>query len=294
MKKTPREPAEPRATGEVVPLESRAVAKPTKAPSTWRAFNRFVADVDELLEYKIELYKIFSPSENDDVRTPADIEGEAEFCQGLVARCRTGLERFDHTENYEEDEDGERVLRHSHIAKRVGVLVASFPNANPSDVDGYVTMLVEHIGGTAVSELSLETACREIVETQKFAPAISEAMSVINKHIELWRDRRCAIKEAEGVRLAVIRSLRELEQKRKQDEHAQKINEACRVLKRAMESTRWLQSELAKLRERLAQAEQAESEAMRALRKLTMTEEEQEAAAEAKLDGSGCGELSLH
>jgi hypothetical protein len=293
------------ATGQIVPLENaRAVAKPKRV--TFRAFNRFIDDIEELGEYTEGLKKLLAGNKD---RCADEVEFEdAEYCRELVARCKAGLERFDHAENYDEDDDGERVLCHAHIAKRIGIMVASFPNANPTDAEGYVQMLVEHVAATGVSELSLGSACREIVETQKFAPAISEVLDVIKQHIELWRSRRFVIREAEGTRLAVINRLRERERKEQEEEREREFQQAISAVKNAMAMTRSVAQEiknlkqsmefdkkaLAKLCEQHARAEQRESELLRALRKLAVSEEELAAAAAAKLDGFGCGELSLH
>jgi hypothetical protein len=51
-------------------------------------------------------------------------------------------------------------------------------------------MLIEHVAAIEdLTDVALESGCREIVETQKFAPAISEVVATINKHIEQWSGR---------------------------------------------------------------------------------------------------------
>src|SRR5262249_8471943 len=193
------------------------------------------------------------------------------------------------------------------IAKRVTVMVASFPNANPTDPDGYMKMLIEHIGVTNVCQLSLESALREIVDTHKFAPAIAEVLSVIERHIEIWGERRFAIRGTEDRRLKAIKSLIECQRKQEQDKRDREFEQAVTAVKNAMKSTPTLAQQiedkkrtvalekeaLAKLHEAHAVAEQRESELLRKLRSLDATEDERAAAAAAKLDGYDCGDLDL-
>jgi hypothetical protein len=293
--------------GQVVPLEkARAVAKP-KALTSWRAFNRFVDSCDALCRYGEKLSRAFS--ETTPTMTIARLEGDAEYCRDLVARCKAGLARFDDPANYEPDDDDDEfvVLSHEHIAKRVTVMLASFPNANPTDPDGYMKMLIEHIGVTKVCQLSLESALREIVETHKFAPAIAEVLSVIERHTMTWLERQHAIRETENRRLAAIETLIECQRKQEQDKRERELAQAVNAVKNAVQSTRKFAQQvaakqqeienekeaLAELREAHAVAEQRESELSRKLRSLYPTEDESAATATARLDGYGCAELDL-
>ena len=277
---------------------ARAVAKPKRV--AWRVFNRFVADAEELREYVGQLYELRWHPAEDDARTAAGIEDEAEFCQALVARCKAGLARFDHPDNYEadEDSDGEHVvLSDAHIAKRIGILVASFANANPGNAEGYVTMLIEHVHAVeGLTEVALESACREIVETQKFPPAIAEVLSVIKRQMDQWRERRYAIREAESLRLAVVKTLIERERKKQEQEYERVIKDASHKLDNAIYQTQRLakdiaaaeaglaaaETALATLRQRHADAEHRESEARRRLQVLVAPppDEAAEAASE--------------
>jgi hypothetical protein len=76
----------------------------------WRAFKRFVADLDELQGYYDGLWKE-RIEQAEYPRTPADLEDDAEWCQKLTAKCRAGFERFDSPHNYEEDDEGDKVLK---------------------------------------------------------------------------------------------------------------------------------------------------------------------------------------
>jgi hypothetical protein len=256
-----------------------------EGPPPWRAFNEFVRNAEYVYECVDGWNELrISPKPDEDYRTSGDIEDEAQSCKEVVAKCKVGIERFDRADNYE---DG--ALKHSHIAKRLGVMIASFPNANPHAPDGYARMLVEHVGAIEdLTDIALESACREIVETQKFAPAISEVVKVIGKHIEQWERRRWAIEHAERVGKLTIETLTKREEEEAKQEHEREVREATYETKRAIETTQRLAKEietaktaLAGLMRRHAEAEKRESELMRALRKLTAPPEEAEAEAAA-------------
>lgn len=279
---------------DIVPIEqARALAKPK--PIKWRDFKKFVADVDELREYHSDLCKHRYGHAEYSI-TPADVEDEAEWCQKFVAKCKVGLERFDHRANYDDPDDDESALSHAHIAKRVTVMVASFPNANPGCPEGYLRMLIEHVAAVeGLSEPALESACREVVETKKFAPAISEVMEVIDEHLAKWRSRFHTIECAERDRLGLIEVLIKREQEKKKQEHEREVKRAIYEAQCAMQTTQRLAKEieavkikLAALVQQHAAAEQGETECIGRLRKLTTPPEEAEAAAAAaKANGSG-------
>ena len=217
---------------DVLAKQAGALTK-AKLPK-WRDFNRFVDDVDELVEFDEQLNEMAS----------GDIEERAEWCQMLVAKCKVGLERFNRRENLDDPDDNESELSQAYIAKRVTVMVASFPNANPSSPEGYMQMLVEHISAIDLTEVELEGACREIVETQKFAPAISEVLQMIRKHQEKWEDRYYAIECAERNRGdALVRALlREAEEDKKA--HEREIEKATYAAQSAMRATQKLAQDI--------------------------------------------------
>jgi hypothetical protein len=121
---TPREPTEPKQSKnggtKIVVAESGKPAT-AKSQSTddavkwWRAFKRFMDDCDELKQYNDDLREQ-RWGEVEYPKTAASLEGDAEWCQKLVARCRAGFERFDPDSNYEEDEEGDSKLKTAHIA----------------------------------------------------------------------------------------------------------------------------------------------------------------------------------
>jgi hypothetical protein len=296
MTTTPREP-EPkqRKNGGAIVAGHSTVARTAKAQSAddavkwWRAFRRFMADANALKEYYDGLrQERMTGSEYP--RTAADLEEDAKWCQGQVAKCRAGFERYDPDSNYEADEDGENVLKTAHIATRLGVMMGGFMSALPQSPELFARAMVEQVADIeGLTTVALETACREIVATEKW-PDISKVVKVISEHVGQWFGRRAAL-NAERARLELIPVLVEREQKKQKEEHEQAIHHATHQLTAAMTAKHRLADEieaaraalakeiekrnaaLAKLVEQYAQWEQRESERMRALCKLTGSDE---------------------
>lgn len=249
MKKSPKD-----IGTQVVVLAKQAGALVKAKPPTWRDFNRFVADFDELKEYYDEIVDAkVGRAEYPRYSTDYDDE-DAERCQELVTRCEAGLERFDRRDNYDDPDDDESPLGQEHIAKRVGVMIASFPNANPSSPEGYVQMLIEHVGAVeGLTEPALESACREIVETQKFAPAIAEVMPIVNEHVDRWFMRKRALHNVRRVRLETIKELIEREQKQQKEAREEEIKQATHAAQRAKVRTQLLAKEYLNAQSKLGQ-----------------------------------------
>jgi hypothetical protein len=277
----------------------------------WRAFKRFMRDVEELREYFDDLCEE-RVGRGDPPRVPGDLEQDAEWCQELAAKCKAGFERFDRADNYEQDgDDVQHVLKVAPIAARLGVMMGGFMNPTTQSPELFGRAMVEQVADIhGLSMVALETACREIVKTEKW-PDIPKIVDVVSKHVDEWRDRRRAVYGAERMRLELIPIVIEREQKKQQEARAREIKKAQFDLQNAIATTKRCAKEieetkaaakaaadaaeakLAKLMQVHRAAEQRESECLRTLRKLTMTEEEQEAQAAAKANGTGCAELRL-
>ena len=321
MTATPREANEPKQAkngrSKPVPVKSsKSLVVAAPSPSTddmvkwWRAFKRFMADLDELQEYYDVLWKE-RIEQAEYPRTPANLEDDAEWCQKLTAKCRAGFERFDPPHNYEEDDEGDKVLKTAPIAACLGVMIGSFINTLPQSPELFGRAMVEQVADIeGLTMPALETACREIVRTEKW-PDIPKVVDVVSEHVKQWRERRIALGQAERTRLELIPILIKREQKKKKEEHEREVQLATNAAKSAMQATQRLAKEieaaklalaeeierrdvrLAVLVQKHAEAERRESLFMRKLRALTATEEEQEAQAIAKANGAGCAELPL-
>jgi hypothetical protein len=272
----------------LVPIEQARPAAKTKPPK-FRDFKRFVADVESLRDYYDNVCSERCGKTEDNCWTADDVEADAEWCQQLSARCQMGLKQFNRPQNLEDPNDDESALSQEYVAKRIAVMVASFPNANPGSPDGYVRMLIEHVAAIEqLTEVALESACREIVETQKFAPAISEVIETINQHIGKWRGYWSAIYNAERLRLQLISVLVERERQHKEKLHQEKIQQATSRLQGIVRSRERCVKEieqtkaaieqanatLTKLTTAYAMVEQAESEQNRELQALLAAQNE--------------------
>jgi hypothetical protein len=322
MTATPREANEPKQAkngrAKSLPVKSsQSLVVAAPSPSTddvvkwWRAFKRFMADVDDLKTYYDGLCEDRAGQDPDGVRTVTDLEEDAEWCQKLSAKCRAGFERFDPPHNYEQDDDGDDVLKTASIAARLGVMIGSFMNTLPQSPELFGRAMVEQVADIeGLSMPALESACREIVRTEKW-PDIPKVVDVVSEHVDQWRKRRRALAAAERTRLELIPILIEREQKKQKEAHEREVQQVTYQVRDAMRITQRLAKEIEAAKVALAKeietrnaalaalvqkhfvAEQRESECMRKLRALTATEEEREAAAAAKATGAGCAELRL-
>jgi hypothetical protein len=161
----------------------------------------------------------------------------------------------------------------------------------PQSPELFARALVEHLADIDdVSTVALETACREIVRTEKW-PDIPKIVDVVEKHVDDWRKRRWAL-GVERLRLDLIPVLVQREEKKKKEEHEEairkaafQVQEAASIKQRLAQKIEGVKTalpkfieernaELAKLIQDHADWEKRESERMLALRKL-----EQEAQA---------------
>jgi hypothetical protein len=287
-------------TGEIAVRSAKLPALPE--PVRFRDFIEFEIAADELDEYFRDL-RLYLKADKDDPRMAADIEEEAGYCAELRARVQAGFERFDRRHLYDEDDES---LSHAYVAQRIGVLVGSFPNANPGSPDVFMKMLVEHVAAIgSLTDVALESACREIVEESKFLPVISEVVKTIKRHAQEWWGRRKAMQMVESTRLELIKVLVKREADKKKQEHEREIFRAGVEVKIAMGTTKRLAREIEEAKTKLdaaktalaavvqghADAEKRESELMRKLRNLTT--EESEGSVAAKANGSGTERLPL-
>jgi aspartate oxidase len=110
-------------------------------------------------------------------------------------------------------------------------------------------------------------------------------VKAINKHIDQWSSRRWALGAIDDERAMTIKVLRVREEAMRKEAYEREVREATSEAKRAIQTTQRVAQEIEATKAKLATlmqehrgAERRESELMRALRKLTMTPEEVEAA----------------
>jgi hypothetical protein len=203
-------------------------AKPP--PARWKDFDAFAADADELVELKLELQRDMAYPNHEDARASGDLEDLEGWCQRLVTKCEEGIERFNPSEN--SDDDG--VIKKSVVSKRLSILIGSFPNAVPHSAEAYTRMLVEEVAAfDELDAIILESACREIARTCKFAPSISEVLEVLKNHNERWDNRYRAIWYTSETLAKAIAAREKWEAEQKVTEAEQKRRQAERKRKEA-------------------------------------------------------------
>src|SRR5262249_9952974 len=146
--------------------------------------------------------------------------------------------------NYEEDDEGDKVLKTAPIAARLGVMIGSFMNTLPQSPELFGRAMVEQ--GADIEGLSmpaLETGCRGVVRTGKW-PDIPKVVDVISKHVDQRRARRRALAGAERTRLELIQILIEREQKKKKEAHEREVQQATYQVHDAMRITQRLAKEI--------------------------------------------------
>lgn len=240
--------------GKVVPF-----APP--APAKWRAFDVFVSDCDALVA-RIDRW-------HDPEQKLSSAALERDNCLDQVAAAKEGFRRFNPKAVYDAGGD----LRHSHIAKVVGLMFEGFDD-KPSS--GFVKLMVETISSIDdLSALALESAVREIIKRKPSCRVIATVVAVIEEHIELWNDRERACRYVEQTRLLMIRTLRQREEEAKAEERNYNIRCArsrvagqarhAQGLSKQIEAAR---AKLAELTAEHAKAEAWEAEAREALREV--------------------------
>jgi hypothetical protein len=159
-----------------------------------------------------------------------------------LARCRELLKEVDRDDYYEEDDEGDRVLKKEVIGKRLALMIAAVPVNGPKTPEAFVEIMLAHVYDAEVSYLVLESACREIEAREKFVQVTSQVLDEIKKQQTLWFDRRRAIQivdgRAQALRKAIEReSVRfELFQLGRAEDEATRLQEQTRLAHQKVEA----------------------------------------------------------
>jgi hypothetical protein len=179
---------------------------PIRPTSLFKALDRLATDADHVVRRHDELTdlpgvvrKKMDALKNDELigRLFAEAKRAAtlsEYDNATLARCEAAMETLDAAENYEDNDREEGDLRRNVVSVRLAMLIGAFPNGSPSDPEIFARLMIEHaLTVENLSLLALDSACRQIVATQKFLPTTSELLKALNQQQENWDRRYSAI-----------------------------------------------------------------------------------------------------
>jgi hypothetical protein len=167
--------------------------------ATWKRFRRLeqladsIVKIDEKLTGQCLASRLYDDDEPDLARLTADDVAD-------IARARTLLAEFDRDELYEQDNEGDRVLKDIIIVDRLTLLMSAVALGKPRTPDeagGFATLLIAHVTDREPSFLVLESACRALEGREKFSQTIAEVSGELAEQQKLWTARRRALDDIE-------------------------------------------------------------------------------------------------
>jgi hypothetical protein len=185
----------------VVPIKAAQLPATKKPPNWWKRFRTAWTLADSIVD---EYRKLTTLRREFYARKPGDplpAIGDAmlsDVTNADLARCRELLADIDREDNYEEDEDGDRVLKKPVIMKRLAMMLSAGVG-QPKNPDMFSEVLIAHVFDAEVSYPALESACRAIEDRQKFMAVTAEVIEEIKTHEDQWQARREAIDNIESV-----------------------------------------------------------------------------------------------
>jgi hypothetical protein len=164
--------------------------------------------------------------------------------ESTYAEFARGREMFERPELYRERKTRRQNLREITrrvVTEKVGLLLASFPNASPGNGEAYLGMMIEEVIAANPRASALEGACRALRRTKNFAPTICEMLKELRAQAEMfdkvlgvWEEElEWAVQERERLVAAYeARLAKEAEDKRQEEErrrqHEARVAEMAR------------------------------------------------------------------
>lgn len=99
-------------------------------------------------------------------------------------------EKFNPKSAYDEDDD----ITEEQVSKHIGLLLGSYPNANPGNDEAYVRIMVSEVMAECPSLVVLESACSQIRRANKFPPTTAEVIKAIEEEWKAWSPRLWAMR----------------------------------------------------------------------------------------------------
>jgi hypothetical protein len=217
--------------GDIVAVDGPPLPAIRKAPNRFKRFRMLCELADQIVEEHERLWAMHRSLWRRSDEPLPDVE-DAQLPEGLrkdIGRCRELIKEIDREDRYEEDEEGDRVLKKTVVAERLALM---FGNArvggakSSEDAEASAEMVVAHVFDAEVSYLVLEGACRELEATQKFVPATAEVLEKISEHQSLWFRRQHAIGRIESTSRELQNEIRQAHAKFEAEKAEAKIKRA--------------------------------------------------------------------
>jgi hypothetical protein len=199
-------------------ITNNAAALPALAQKIfpdWKAFRLLMEQADQLADHYDTMVKIWDELDDYEPKgrgepPSGDYLKLGSHMKNKLARCGAWLDKIDTDDLYDLDEHGDRVLRKTIVADRLGMMLSTLVG-EPSNPKAALAMLLQHICAAELSYPALESGCREVEAGPKpFAHRNpGEFLKVFTAHEEQWRRRREAIAELEALTASVLEKVPE-------------------------------------------------------------------------------------
>jgi hypothetical protein len=201
--------------GEVVPVNAPQVPATRKPPNGWKRFRTLCTLADEIVEEYAKLCDLRMRFYREPSAALPDIDDVAlwDSTKSDIARCRELLAEIDRDDYYEEDEDGDEVLKRKVISERLALMIGAVHIAGPKMPEAFVKVLLAHVFDAEISYPALESACRAIEAREKFAPVTAQILEEIKTHEDQWCQRGKAIRNIETLSLKFQDEIRKAQPK---------------------------------------------------------------------------------
>ena len=202
----------------IVETQFRKVSKPTRAKKTVaNLLTKLSEEIDYIVERYDEMQALYSRL-NSAVRNKISIKlpetWEYLLDDGTTDSlriCSELMKKIDRPDFYDEDDEGEPVLKHDVIQKRLLVTLGSIPK--PQNTEGVLEsheMLMHVTNVPGLRYLALEAASYELADTCKWSPPIATIMEVLRKHQALWNKRVSAHKSIQSLSKRITATVNDL------------------------------------------------------------------------------------
>lgn len=142
-----------------------------------------VYSAPEAIEYNAQLYR----------RTLASLPADAEI-EDLAALVRKALDQ----------------CTEGHVKRQVALLIGSFPNANPTSPELYISALVSDLLDSRIPDAVTYLVFQHIRRTKNFLPTIAEVFDLASREVKGWQRITTLPEELKRNRAWLLAQLEEL------------------------------------------------------------------------------------